>query len=353
MAAAAVLLGITADSEREAKILAQSAQAKAEQSTERGIRIAAKFASRSVAFEIDRRWRILEKEASDPALRSLLTAMRQQAEPPRQDATQPSLLLWSNQRREMHSHTAKSAAWFINDQVGIQVARAPRRASIGKSYRYRDYFHGLGKDVEPHEADELTPIKAAHRSNVYISTNTQAQMVAFSVPIWDNPADPNSEVLGILAMSVELAEFSSLQLNEGQVAVLVDTNPESRTNTDAQPRRGLIVHHPHLLTLRTEESTTASEMNFYLSPHRVDQLTTLRKRRLGQARRGRLDVQDATEQSESAVVGYDDNYQDPIGRPYGGRWLAAFEPVLVHREDNVHDTGWIVIVQERYDAKSR
>jgi hypothetical protein len=42
------------------------------------------------------------------------------------------------------------------------------------------------------------------------------------------------------------------------------------------------------------------------------------------------------------------DYQDPLDPPKSGRWLAAFEPVLVRgRPQELRDTGWIVIVQMR------
>ena len=42
------------------------------------------------------------------------------------------------------------------------------------------------------------------------------------------------------------------------------------------------------------------------------------------------------------------DWHDPVGGPYSGRWLAAFEPVMVRgRRDEVRDTGWVVVIQER------
>jgi hypothetical protein len=39
-----------------------------------------------------------------------------------------------------------------------------------------------------------------------------------------------------------------------------------------------------------------------------------------------------------------------MGRAFDGRWLAACEPVFVQgRSKQARDTGWIVIVQERYN----
>jgi hypothetical protein len=46
-----------------------------------------------------------------------------------------------------------------------------------------------------------------------------------------------------------------------------------------------------------------------------------------------------------------DNYRDPVVGDAAGRWLAAAEPVFIpDRPDNVRDTGWVVMVQERYEA---
>ena len=48
------------------------------------------------------------------------------------------------------------------------------------------------------------------------------------------------------------------------------------------------------------------------------------------------------------------HYIDPLGGAYQGRWLAAAEPVIVvDRPPAIGDTGWAVIVQERYTDASR
>ena len=51
---------------------------------------------------------------------------------------------------------------------------------------------------------------------------------------------------------------------------------------------------------------------------------------------------------------HDENYGDPVGGEYAGRWLAAFRPVVVAgRPAEIGDTGWVVVVQERYEAALR
>jgi hypothetical protein len=54
------------------------------------------------------------------------------------------------------------------------------------------------------------------------------------------------------------------------------------------------------------------------------------------------------------AASHDENYQDPVGAEYAGRWLAAFRPVIVAGRDPAEgNTGWVVIVQERHEAALR
>jgi hypothetical protein len=64
-------------------------------------------------------------------------------------------------------------------------------------------------------------------------------------------------------------------------------------------------------------------------------------------------LDDASDRRQIVV---DRDYADPVGKDpqaesYGRRWLAAFRPVVVsERAEGPRDTGWVVIVQEPYDA---
>ncbi|HEV3340963.1 MAG TPA: hypothetical protein VG125_11420, partial [Pirellulales bacterium] len=81
----------------------------------------------------------------------------------------------------------------------------------------------------------------------------------------------------------------------------------------------------------------------------VDTLNDLERLR-GLRREPHPDNQTETVQtSELATL---DEYHDPLGGEFAGRWLAAAEPVeVISRHDlSSRDTGWVILVQERYDA---
>jgi hypothetical protein len=141
-------------------------------------------------------------------------------------------------------------------------------------------------------------------------------------------------VIGVLSMTVELGHFAELHADgagarERQVAVLVDCKP------DESERAGRILEHPFLATV----AATAPEEDLYLDADRVQHLERLRVR----ARDAYQPGSPASEKSLNA------EYVDPVGGEYDGRWLAAEQPVMVDgRETAIADTGWAVIVQERY-----
>ncbi len=65
-----------------------------------------------------------------------------------------------------------------------------------------------------------------------------------------------------------------------------------------------------------------------------------------------LDLKTRLAQSSAPLHGsFDEDYRDPVGfdfPDFAGRWLAAFEPVLIPgRPSEIEDTGWVVIVQQR------
>jgi serine/threonine protein kinase len=332
------VMGLTAEGFRRSAARERAAR-------EQGLRVAAKFAARTVAAEIDRRWRILEAEADDPAFVTLLA--RADAEPLDSPAHR-ALQAWLADRAAANAEAASAANWFLADAHGLQIARSPYMASnIGVDYSFRDYFHGQGRDL-PRGTPGVRPIDRPHRSIVFRSMATGALQVVFSVPVRDTrpPAEgsaPDREgpapVLGVLGMSVDLGQFRTLQLDLGddQVAVLADLRP------DANGRRGLILHHPWL-----GRDPKAVPM-IYLDAARVESLEALRRAALAR-HRGR-DRRAGTSPSSTLPGGLDPEYRDPVGEVFAGPWLAAFEPVLVEgRPDLIDDTGWVVIVQERADA---
>jgi serine/threonine protein kinase len=326
------ILALTADDFRRAAARERAAR-------EQSLRVAAKFAARTVAAEIDRRWRILEAEAADPELLALMPARR---EPPASPGRQ-GLQSWIEARAREHEAAAAASNWFLTDEHGVQIARAPYlAANIGVDYSFRDYFHGRGVDLPPGTPD-LAPISHPHRSIVFRSRATGRDMVVFSVPV-RVPGGDGAPVLGVLGMSVEVGRFGILQLDVGddQLAVLVDLRP------DEHGRPGRIVHHA-VHEGRHAEGDTA----YYVDAARVASLRRLTDRATADARRRRVNP-------ETASVGirpaprpgdYEAAYRDPVHGPEAGLWHAAFEPVLVEgRPDHVEPIDWVVIVQERPDA---
>jgi hypothetical protein len=346
VAIAAILLAILAILGLTAESFRRSADRERE-AREHGLRVAAKFAARTVAAEIDRRWRILEDESDDP---NLLHLMTRAAGKPFGSPERRQLQRWLEQRFARHQPAAAAANWFLTDDRGTQIARAPLiEKGIGVNYAFRDYFHGRGRDL-PEGTKDVAPTQHPHRSIVFRSRNTGTYMVVFSVPVRSLPApvlgDANeaqaeTKILGVLGMSVDVGRFGVLQHDLGteQIAVLGDLRP------DETGRRGLVLHHPGF------GGPDDNQRMVYLDSVRINELESLRRAALERFRaRGRPTSAQGTPAPRAATLPhcFDRDYQDPFGGQFSGRWLAAFEPVLIEgRPDLIDDTGWVVIVQER------
>jgi serine/threonine-protein kinase len=323
----AIWLASLANREQNARQSAESAEQLAEQSRRENLRTSALFLSKSIAQEIELRWRILEAEAASPKLRELMRTTNQglvenQTLDPQQRAAVQS---WLDKRYIANSASARATSWFINAIEGTQVARVPEAPSIGRNYRHRDYFHGRGRDLEPGspETNELTPLpdQIVHMSAVYESTNTHTLMVAFSVPIWsDSAEEPSRKPIGILAMAVELGSFAI-----GRHAVLADTRVDQ-----IEGRRGLILHHPRLGLKSSDEAL----------PRLTDAV-------IENAMLLRADRRRSNSIQTSAETNILEQFNDPVDRkPH----LASLEPVtIVGRPSNIADTGWVVIAEEAGD----
>ena len=279
---------------------------------------AARFVAETAGREIDRRWNVLEQAALDPQLRSVLG---ESAPGP----TTPSVALqrWietlSRDNREL-----AAASWFVTSVTGLQVARSPVSDTIGKNWAFRDYFHGLGRELPRNSPPgSIRPIVQPHRSVVFPSQATRTRLVAFSVPIWSMGTD--RKVVGVLGMTVELGRFGELQPTSGsterQIAVLVDGRE------DWTGHKGLVLQHPHLSELLRS--------NQPLPPYRLDEehIRTIEVLRQTLASGQPLPLE----------LLFDAHYRDPVRGSYGGEWLLTMRPVLARGSD----TGWVVLVPER------
>ena len=297
---------------------------------------AAKLTALTVAMEINDRWRILEMESHDPELIRLLSEASASQDQNRRE----SLLHWLGRTERYHRETATAESWFLCDSEGLQAARIPESASIGKSYGHRDYFHGNGLDLEPDKTGTPAHINDVYLSVPYQSSNDGDMKVAFSIPVWS--ARIGGRFLGVLGMSIKLGHFEILQqkLAPNQIAVLVNLD---RDQMDGEVNSGLILHHPRLSDKIHEDVRSFEITAPRLEKGLVEDLQQFRTRRLRERRTGI---------SESSSSGFlQRQYKDPtadLGNGFAGQWIAAYEPVFVEgRSIRAQDTGWVVIVQKQ------
>ncbi|MBX7167783.1 MAG: serine/threonine protein kinase [Pirellulales bacterium] len=366
-------------------------------------RFAAQFVAETVARQIDRRWQIIEQQAAQEDFTELLReAQDQPIEAPARRALQDALT-----RLAVRHPEVRATSWFVTDRKGIQIARYPAdKVTLDRDFSYRDYFHGQGQDLPP-GTPNLKPLERTYRSNVFRSVATNNRMVAFSTCVWSGPKEtPDRHVLGVIAMTIELGRFAELSpedtANEGQVAVLVDARK------DAAGRRGAILEHPYLAAYLRGNFGPTPEL--YLTDDEIARIEELRplklaliaaNQRADEAVKARsfsnlaaADTPEGTltesvgksgQEAESsasdapantiapAPVGLPQQvsvdpklvekvrrlalrptYYDSVGGTYQGVWLAAVEPVIVdERAEEMRDTGWAVIVQERQQAATR
>jgi serine/threonine protein kinase len=323
----ALWLGKLAQSERGARRNAESAQQQAEIARRENLRSSARFLAKSTAQEIDLRWRILEAEAASPRLQNLLQLMNRSLQDNREleARLRGEIQTWLDKRYIANNSAVKTASWILNASDGTQVARVPEAESIGRNYSHRDYFHGRGRDLPPGSAESegIRPLagKIVHMSAVYESTNTATLMVAFSVPIWNGPAeDRGRQRIGILGMCVELGEFAI-----GRRALLVDTRVDQ-----LEGKPGLVLHHANL-GVRAKSSLLPR-----LSPVVLEEGLALRQDRYQPDR--------FFGEAKSSII---EGFVDPLDQKVH---LAAMEPVIIRgRPAEIADTGWMVIAEEPAD----
>ncbi|TWT70769.1 serine/threonine protein kinase [Crateriforma conspicua] len=320
----------------EARNNAEQSRNNAEQSRRASLGASAQFLAQSIGNQIDLRWRILESEASSGVLRDLVVELNRKIETASPDSErgagavvlqdlapeQPELQNWLQDRFIEHQNAVKTESWYVQSVQGIQIARVKREPSIGRSYRHRDYFHGLGYDLTPEEARNVGPLagRIVHMCAAYKSTNSHTLKVAFAVPIYDGPAEQTDRRrIGVIGMAVELGDFA-MRDNTW----LVDTRVDQY-----QKRRGLLLQHPEL-GLQNEDDPPR-----YMEDAWVQQALRGRRIRMRDLDRGNSHDQ------EVMVT----EVADPIdGRPR----VVATEPVIIHgRPDDVADTGWIVVVSDQ------
>ena len=113
-----------------------------------------------------------------------------------------------------------------------------------------------------------------------------------------------------------------------------------------EKKRGLILHHMHLVEMYDagEAAPTIRVDPALLA--KLQHLVEVRRRRDERLASGTV-IGEKT--AEVPLEGIERDYHDPVGGAYAGKWIAAFEPVVVRGQTDPQNRypGWIVIVQER------
>jgi len=297
-------------------------QQRALQSRQQSLTVASAFASEKILREINARFGILNQLANDKWLQERMVEIDQS---PNNDALWEPVQEWLGARKSQFNQRAPAESWFINDRQGKQIARSPPSdKSLGENYSYRDYFHGQGADL-PKDTADVAPIEEPYQSAVYRSTSSGRLKVAFSVPIENGRKGAARQVVGVLAMSVDLNEFNVLEkeLPDEFEVVLVDLR---QLTIEGETNRGLVLHH------QAHEPIRRGQPPPWVGPallERIDQL---------------LASAPTTAAPDRGLML--SNYRDAAvtdGRLYWG----VLRPVVEQRPDGgLHDTQWVVLVQE-------
>lgn len=212
---------------------------------------------------------------------------------------------------------------FLTDRSGIQIYRSPWKDSVGHTFSYRDYFHGLGRELSPNEdAGRIEPRTRPGISMAFRSSNTGQFMVAITVPVWN--AD-STRVIGVLGRTIHLSDL--LKQWEQRIGMPTDAGTSAierdrmLTLVDMREEPPLVLDH-HWIQAETSASLkNEGELKEVLRLKPQEEQVLRRAVRSGQG----LPV-----------------YQDPLADvdpSYAGAWLAA-----VAQTSNI---DWIAIVQER------
>ncbi|MDX1963885.1 MAG: serine/threonine protein kinase [Pirellulales bacterium] len=352
----AISLGTLAQSESELR-------AKADTARRAGLKTSALLAAETVGREIDRRWELLEREASKPKIIELL---RKKPNPnqPADKETVAELQGWLRSlASEFTDKQLKFETLFLVSATGTQLARQPlgNGKTIGKNFEHRDYFHGKGRDFAEMRASTaaLRPIETPHHSAAYLGSDGKLK-IALSVPVWsDNPGTPDRQVLAVLGVSLELNEFGGLLASKlpGQSVVLADMRYDY---LDGAPRRGLVLDH----SAGDKPDRQPGDLP-RLAADMIGQLLRAGSAKVWQEQQKARGAEIPNDTGGSATTSPGkgpqtvnqlfENYRDPIFDTRAGQRLAAFSEVLIsgrgqdaeEQNKGALDTGWIVIVQEQ------
>jgi eukaryotic-like serine/threonine-protein kinase len=216
-------------------------------------------------------------------------------------------------------------SWFFVDAKGFQRWRNRfDPAVIDEDFSYRDYFHGHSIEYQHDQTPVgIQPIQQPYISLPFKSNSTFRNMVALSVPVWDETGD---RVIGVLARTTHLEQL--LSQYRGSIR---GSNGVARTIALADNRNGQLLDHSRLASLDTEDDSTtelsaSAALNLKLTAEVAIPEATLQRIRTAGSAAVRLED-------------YEDPFQKIDPESSSGEWLAAFS--------SVGETDWTAIVQER------
>ena len=299
-------------------------------------RFAAQYVAKAVANEVDKRFTEAERIANDPLFQEYLsravnepdvTKLRDQLTNPEMDLEQFPMVrqqfLEAAPRRALQRYLddlnrephVSVASWIVTDARGLQLARTPddHDQTVGKNFGWRSYFTGKSHD----EAESWRPEADDHIEDTFLSPVFRSQATNNWVVAISTPVQRNHAFLGVVTLTVEVGRLIELQTGEQQFAVLVDERKGDN--------RGLILQHP----LFDRELKANKKL-----PDRFQDY--------------RIGLADLPSQRDKQVHYRDPLAKDPSGGDFDRLWLAEEAPVRLGNSDR--DSGWIVIVQQSYDA---
>ncbi|WP_437205783.1 serine/threonine protein kinase [Planctomicrobium sp. SH664] len=214
---------------------------------------------------------------------------------------------------------------FLTDHNGVQLYRSPWSDSVGRSFAYRDYFHGLGHELSATRDDiaRIEPRKVSGISQAYRSTSTGHFMVAIAVPVWNAE---RTEVIGVLGRTLPLNGLLD-QWERRIRGARPEEQPADDWNRllsliDMRQEPPLILDH-HWMGTHELRRMDEEAINMTL------RLTPAEKRTIRQALKSHRGIE---------------NYVDPVADAdpqYDQSWLAAVAAIP--------DIDWVAVVQERQD----
>lgn len=292
----------------------------------RSLVLASRLAARSIAAEIELRGAMLREEARSSNLRKWLAAWNSE---PGKSELMSRINDWLKDRfLARAADNLPTSTWNIQSVDGTQLARVATRdadggsASLGKNFRYRDYFHALGQDLDP--ASPEAAIAQPHRydvhvSSVFVSTNTAIPSVSFSTPIHEESDQQlESRVIGIFASTVHL---SRMDLLPG--AILVDLRPNV---INGHRLEGVVLRHGKL------DANRAQPRSWYtLSAEDVSRIRSF------------LDERPRRFESLSNFV--DDPLVEIVDPITETKVQVAVAPVILANQPDHNQVGWVVLMQ--------